>query len=69
MTLCFTNTLEPLFLYSLCSVVGEGEYFDILDSSEFTFDIQIFKEPKNYISTIRLFKDSLSSAFSIFSSQ
>lgn len=49
--------------------MGEGEHFDILDSSEFPFDIQILKEPQNYISIIRLFKDGLSSAFSIFSSQ
>lgn len=59
----------PLFLYSLCLIVGEGEHFDILLSSEFTFDIQILKEPPSYISTIGPFKDGLSSAFSIFSSK
>lgn len=63
---CFINTLAPLFLYSLCLIVGEGECLDILHSLEFTFNIQILKEPPNYISTIRLFKDGLSSAFPSF---
>lgn len=71
---CFTNTLKPLFVYSLCwnySPVGEGEHFDILHGSEFTVTIQTLKgPPKLHLHNQALFKHVFSSSgLPIFSSE